>query len=687
MYLTRVKLRNWKLYGGDHEFSFPEPGRRQNVVLIGAKNGYGKTSLLEAIILGLYGADGLDIVPRADAGGDDNRRRLSYRKFIQEARHQLAGRTESDDAEVELQFIDPNDGRAITIRRTWRFGINGHLLGDGEQVHIEVDGARKIPGRNDDPADFARRWVAQAALPSHLAHFFLFDGERVQSLANREMAAQVRVGIEGFLGVRLMRDLADDLGSYATKTRTEVPAAEDSALFELRAELERIDRELSTLHAEEVEHERALEAATRESEQLQTRLASMGGGSAKNVQRLMDQRGAVEREQRQRTTELTELVGTDFALALTGSRIRQQVRLRLQGEQKLASSLAAIESSRGRIGRFIAALRAAEPAFQPELSQAQDAALAQKIGAAWTSIWHPPEDGCATEFRHAALTEHDRPRIIERLDQAEQLGEDSLATLLDKIRDADIEMKRLQSQINTYAGIESELEELSKQLTETSNTAGRYAEKLRDNERRRKALQDDRNQRYAALQQKQALIDRARPFVAKAEVAERLQAVIPKFIDAAVGERVDEIARHMTRAFREMAHKSHVEEITIDKDCNVRLLNKRGDDLRTLDQSAGENQIFAFALISAIAQAADVRFPIVIDTPLARLDAAHRTRVLRHFAANAGEQIIFLSQDTEIVGEFKDAIATKIKKTYRIEHEAVPGSASGRAVVREHDYF
>lgn len=686
MYLKRIRLRNWKLYGGEHEFEFPEPGRQKNVVLIGAKNGYGKTSLLEAIVLGLYGRDGLDIVARADGMGDENRRRQSYRKFIEAARHDRAAIEGDSTTEVELLFEDPADGTSIGIRRTWTFGVNG-LLGNGEEVAIEADGERQSAGRNEDEEDFARGWIAKAALPAHLAQFFLFDGERVQKLAERDMATQVRLGIEGFLGVKLMRDLATDLAHFASTKRGEVKGADEGLVGELRRAVADLDAETRATKAELVEIERRLSAAEAESEQLQARLSSMGGGSAKSVGRLAEQKAAVKRTYDKLTAELTDLVGGDFAFALCGPGIRGRLMERLVGEQKLAASLAAIESSKGRIGRFVEALKSVEPGFAPPLSSEQERTLEQKIAGAWHSIWHPPEDGCAPEFRHTALSDHDRAKVLERLESSARLGEDGIADLIHQLNKAAEEHDRLQAQINTFMGIENQLDEVSGRLAEVSRVVGEASRDRADRERRLQALEVERNNKYASLQSQQAALDEARPVLAKAEVAERIQSIIQPFIDEAVGGLVSDIAEKMTAAFKEMAHKTYVHRIEIDRDCTVRLLSKYGEDIRSLNQSAGENQLFAFALISALAQAAQIRFPLVVDTPLARLDARHRTNVLKHFTQNAGDQIIFLSQDTEVVREFKEAIAPRIKQTFLIENEARPGSKAGRAVVRQSDYF
>jgi DNA sulfur modification protein DndD len=100
-----------------------------------------------------------------------------------------------------------------------------------------------------------------------------------------------------------------------------------------------------------------------------------------------------------------------------------------------------------------------------------------------------------------------------------------------------------------------------------------------------------------------------------------------------------------------------------------------------MDASAGEDQIFALALIAAIAKVSGTRVPIVIDTPLARLDTDHRSRVLRYFAAQAGEQVIFLSQPDEVHGSYLRVIKERVCMAYHIEFEELDNGV-GKAHVR-----
>jgi DNA sulfur modification protein DndD len=168
-------------------------------------------------------------------------------------------------------------------------------------------------------------------------------------------------------------------------------------------------------------------------------------------------------------------------------------------------------------------------------------------------------------------------------------------------------------------------------------------------------------------------LDQAQPSMRKATKADFVAVAIDEIVKQAVPSQIADIATRMTETHKLMSHKSDlVDRIDIDENCNVKLLNSSGFDVRDLDLSAGEKQIFTQALISAVAHVSGRAFPMIIDTPLGRLDSQHRLGVIKHLS-KIGSQVILLSTNTEIVGEYYSAIRPYLLKEYVVEQEQVGG--------------
>lgn len=79
--------------------------------------------------------------------------------------------------------------------------------------------------------------------------------------------------------------------------------------------------------------------------------------------------------------------------------------------------------------------------------------------------------------------------------------------------------------------------------------------------------------------------------------------------------------------------------------------------------SAGEKQIFIMALYQALSQLNKINVPYIVDTPFARIDKEHRGKILSQFFKKLNGQIIILSTDEEIVGEYRESISDIISNT------------------------
>lgn len=93
-----------------------------------------------------------------------------------------------------------------------------------------------------------------------------------------------------------------------------------------------------------------------------------------------------------------------------------------------------------------------------------------------------------------------------------------------------------------------------------------------------------------------------------------------------------------------------------------------GETVPSAKLSAGERQLLAVAVLWALAKLSGRKLPTVIDTPLGRLDSKHRKFFVENYFPNAGHQVILLSTDEEIVGNYYSSLKDSIAKEYLIEY-------------------
>ena len=94
-----------------------------------------------------------------------------------------------------------------------------------------------------------------------------------------------------------------------------------------------------------------------------------------------------------------------------------------------------------------------------------------------------------------------------------------------------------------------------------------------------------------------------------------------------------------------------------------------GNEIKRRGLSAGEKEVFAISLLWGLAQTSQLRLPIIIDTPLSRLDSTHRDNVVNHYFSNAGEQVVILSTDTEIDTDYYKMLTPHLAGAGRLDFD------------------
>ncbi|MGL5150999.1 MAG: DNA sulfur modification protein DndD, partial [Clostridium sp.] len=161
MIINNIKMKNFRSYEDETEFSF-SPSGKQNIVLIGGENGAGKSTLFEAIKLCIYGPTSYGYL-----GSNSN-----YLTKIKNNINNNAFKNQVVDCiiSISLSFTEGTKVNEYTLKRKWEY-VNQKI---NEDFTVYKNGNLL----NDDEVAYFNKFL-QSELPPSLFDFFFFDGEEL----------------------------------------------------------------------------------------------------------------------------------------------------------------------------------------------------------------------------------------------------------------------------------------------------------------------------------------------------------------------------------------------------------------------------------------------------------------------------------------------------------------------------
>ena len=132
--------------------------------------------------------------------------------------------------------------------------------------------------------------------------------------------------------------------------------------------------------------------------------------------------------------------------------------------------------------------------------------------------------------------------------------------------------------------------------------------------------------------------------------------------------KTDVLATIMTKCYKQLANKkNHIHTIIMDSDTlDLHYIDEKNNEIEKKGLSAGEKQLMVISLLWALAICSKKKLPVIIDTPLSRLDSAHRSALIMKYFPNASDQTIILSTDSEIDERYYRMIADSVGDTYTL---------------------
>jgi DNA sulfur modification protein DndD len=649
MIFESLTLENFGAYAGHQELLLT-PGSDRPVILVGGMNGGGKTTLLDALQLVLYGA-------RARTS---TRGRESYHEFLRSCINRTVD--PQVGSKLTLRFKRFGEGRVLMceVQRSWREtarGISETLIVNQEE---EFD-----PILTEQWDDFIESY-----LPSRIAHLFFFDGEQIKELAERDNAAEILgTAVHSLLGLDVVDRLQSDLKVLERRKRAEVLDGKAAADFS-RAQLEltNIDELQATSLSERAALENVLGRLRKGAETARERFRTAGGEAYLRRAEIEKALAAFRTDETELAEKLRDLLAGPLPLTMNLPALAEiENAARQDLHRQTAKAVCSVLEDRDQAflcelkrqrtpadilvaaSTFLAkdrAVRASTP-ITDGVTYPQETGLVladarQRVLPALVTEAKSVAARLAITAEHIAKHEH----LLESLPDG-----DAIADLQIAVNHAEAALREKQAEIEA---VNLRQAALSAQRAEAERRLERFADAAVDEEQR----QDSR----------QRILDHS------VRVRRTLEAFRSRVVQRHIVRLETLILESLQRLFRKQALANR---IVIDPDTYaVTLMNSVGQTIPFGRLSAGERQLLATALLWGLARASGRPVPTVIDTPLGRLDSTHRRHLVRDYFPHASHQVILLSTDEEIRGSYLDDLRPSIARTYRLAHNDAIGTTT-----------
>ncbi|MGB3189266.1 MAG: DNA sulfur modification protein DndD [Limnoraphis sp.] len=659
MIFLELVLQNFGPYQGRQVINLrPENnGNLRPIILFGGMNGGGKTTMMDAIRLALYGQ-------RAQCSTRGN---FSYNDFLTQCVNSNTSPIEK--TRVELVFEHVKEGKMAEWRivRTWTKNPK-----DGK------DELGIVIGEWPDKS-IARIWdeYIENILPLGISNLFLFDGEQVKELAELEKPPQAVIdAISNLLGLELATRLSMDLNILNQRKLKDLAGVEE------RAEIEQIEQRLAQQQEEKQVSEQKLqtlkqqlELAEKHQKKASEKFVSEGGKIAQERSQLETKIKELEVTIETQRKSLRDLAGETLPLNLI-SPLLHQAETQAEKELKRQQSMAAREVLQERDSRLINYINQLSLDSQSVnqiqfFLQEENQVLEQEI-----------ETGIQP-YLEMETEAFNQLKVILNSQLPTQTQQAKV--YLEQLKTLKNEIDAIQTQLQTAAAPEV-YQKLEAQL-KLSQTELLKAQVAHEEGQR----QTDQIKSVIAKTKKEldTYSDNTVKYKSSDHIVksiEKVQETLKVFKEQLTLKKLNKLEVEVAECFRYLLHKSDlVHRVGIDThDFSLSLYNLEGKPVPKHRLSAGEKQLLAIAFLWGLARVSGRNLPVAIDTPLGRLDSSHRQNLIERYFPSASHQVILLSTDTEI-GESE---VHNLREQEAIAHEyLLKYDSSQRQTVVEPGYF
>ncbi len=656
MRLLQLTVENFGVFKDYHTFDLtpvrtPDGKHRPMTVVIGP-NGVGKSTLFQAMRLALYGQLALG----------DRTGRQAYSDFMLCRMHRYHRNGEPvvcDRASAALTFQYYESGKELhlSVERSWeRRGSNVfeaalRVLRDGETPDVSASDYQSVI--ND-------------LIPPGVGSVCFFDSEQMDALSSPDqLNVALADAFQRLFGIDVVERLVTDLDrfTYVRSGGERTKARLKATRSKLRPQIEILDAQAARLRTE------ADLLATRQRDtraQLALHVGLLAGAEgidsiSKPV--LEAKRSDLQKEIEKVSDQLREMCGELLPFALAPNLCRS-LSGRLDEEAERRRYQAANALWRERVGRVRNMLESDSLWEGTGLKKKNRDLVAQRLLRQLRGLSKRNKSTESTFIHNVSDPEREQlqswiSHVLRVVPGQVQSVCAQLQNLIAEQRDIETRIKRaptedLADQMRVeVAGLEALLADLAEKHTELTRQIAVLQYK-RDEGDRKLGEATDQLRKYR-----------------EHDFANRSRMALRAYKDALTRRQIVALELALVACFNRLCRKEHLlASVRVDPlDFKISLNGPDGGSIALTSFSAGERHLFALALLWALRQAGGRQLPLVIDTPLARLDDLHRRRLIHDYVPAVSDQVLFLATDTELDDGLMTDAGSQLARVHRLRYD------------------
>jgi len=657
MLFSKIILENYGVYKDRQVFDLSSSAEKP-IILCGGTNGAGKTTLFNSIMLCLYGQDSFE----------KRTTKKDYAEFLKRKIHRYLGsKTVADFAAITIEFEYYHQGKVenYSVSRLWK-NVDGEII---EKFSIKKNGEKLDSIDESQWHQFIRE-----LLPRGVARLFFFDGEKIVKIAKEgNEDIEIKSSFDMLLGLDLIEQLKSDLEINLMRNMKGGAKEIQDKKDELDAELTKLEKNISDLKIKSERKTVELTEIRARVDEYESKISRVGGGYAAQRHELQQKESVLK----EKTTNIEENIREICLDALPFTMIPKQLEElveQINQDQEITKNQFEKQSLEDNLSQVSKEINddkfwndfKTDYNLKKEISSKIEELFQAKISSKLSEIENPVID----------LSPNDTAKILDTIKNIDGVLLSKLEKYTIEYNQITEELQKIETALNN-APNDDEIAPLIAKLSSEHELIGVIKTELDHLDQKIHAQTSLIGLKKSALRQ---IVDekyKQKASETNLQITRDVQKVLEIYSSKLREKKLQLLEQYLIEAIQVLIHKEDfIEKVAIDKKTfAMTLYRKNSQEMLKDELSEGEKQMFATAVLWALAKTSGRPLPFMIDTPLARLDVEHRGKLVETFFPSASHQVVIFSTDAEIDEKYYDQLKPFISKSYLMKYDSGSGSA------------